>query len=77
MSDDRFEDLGGERRRAEIGDRLAERDRTHPETPRRPQVPRASNKYAWAVGIVMLMILTIVLFFQTLPNEGKGLKMFG
>ena len=74
MSDDPFEDLGSEQRRAEIGDRLAERDRTHPETPRRPEVPRAGNKYAWAVGIVMLMILTIVLFFQTLPNEGKGIN---
>ncbi|MEA2420607.1 MAG: hypothetical protein QOE60_2813 [Thermoleophilaceae bacterium] len=75
MSDDRFEDLGGERRRAEIGDELAERDRTHPEQPpRRPEVPRAGNKYAWAVGIVMLMVLGIVLFFQTLPNEGSGFQ---
>ena len=41
MSDDRFEDLGGERRRAEIGDELAERDRTHPEQPRRPEVPNS------------------------------------
>ena len=74
MSDDRFEDLGGERRRAEIGEQLAERDRTHPEHPRRPDVPRPGNKYAWAVGIVMLMVLGIVLFFQTLPNEGSGFE---
>ena len=74
MSDDRFEDLGGERRRAEIGEQLAERDRTHPERPRRPDVPRPGNKYAWAVGIVMLMVLGIVLFFQTLPNEGSGFE---
>jgi hypothetical protein len=71
VSDDRFEDLGAERR-AEIGDRLAERDRTHPE-PRRPEVPRPGNKYAWAVGIVMLMVLGVVLFVQTLPNEGSGI----
>jgi hypothetical protein len=72
VTGDRFEDLGAERR-AEIGDRLAERDRTHPEgPPRRPDVPRPGNKYAWAVGIVMLMVLGIVLFFQTLPNEGSG-----
>ena len=70
MSDDRFEDLGAGRR-AEIGDELAERDRTHPE-PRRPEVPRPGNKYAWAVGIVMVMILGVVLFTQTLPNQGKG-----
>ena len=75
MSDDRFEDLGGERRRAEIGEQLAERDRTHPEgPPRRPEVPRPGNKYAWAVGIVMLMVLGLVLFFQTLPNEGSGFE---
>lgn len=71
MTDDRFADLGSERR-AQIGDELAERDRTHPEQPRRPDVPRPGNKYAWAVGIVMLMVLGIVLFFQTLPNEGSG-----
>jgi hypothetical protein len=72
VSDDRFDDLGSERR-ARIGEELAERDRTHPEQPpRRPDVPRPGNKYAWAVGIVMLMILGIVLFFQTLPNEGSG-----
>jgi hypothetical protein len=75
VSDDRFEDLGGERRRAEIGEQLAERDRTHPEgPPRRPDVPRPGNKYAWAVGIVMLMVLGLVLFFQTLPNEGSGFE---
>jgi hypothetical protein len=71
VSDDRFDDLGAERR-AELGDRLAERDRTHPE-PRRPEVPRPGNKYAWAVGIVMLMVLGVVLFVQTLPNEGSGI----
>jgi hypothetical protein len=72
VSDDRFEDLGAARR-AEIGDELAERDRTHPE-PRRPEVPRPGNKYAWAVGIVMVMILGVVLFTQTLPNAGEALQ---
>jgi hypothetical protein len=75
VTDDRFEDLGGEQRRAEIGDRLAERDRTHPEgAPRRPEVPRPGNKYAWAVGILAVMGLGILLFLQTLPNEGKGFE---
>jgi hypothetical protein len=73
VSGDRFDDLGGERRRAEIGDRLAERDRTHPEPGRRPEVPRPGNKYAWAVGILMLMVLGVVLFTQTLPNSGEAL----
>jgi hypothetical protein len=72
VSGDRFDDLGADRR-AEIGDQLAERDRTHPE-PRRPEVPRPGNKYAWAVGIVMLMILGVVFFTQTLPNSGEALQ---
>jgi hypothetical protein len=64
---DRFEDLS-------IGDRLAERDRTHPEPVRRPEVPRPGNKYAWLVGIILLMGLGVLLFAETLPNQGKGLK---
>jgi hypothetical protein len=74
VSDDRFEDLGGEGRRADIGERLAERDRTHPEPVRRPEVPRPGNKYAWLVGILMLMGLGVLLFAQTLPNQGEGLE---
>jgi hypothetical protein len=65
--DDRFEDLT-------IGERFAERDRTHPEPVRRPEVPRPGNKYAWLVGILMLMGLGVLLFVQTLPNQGKGLR---
>jgi hypothetical protein len=65
--DDRFDDLT-------IGERLAERDRTHPEPARRPEVPRASNKYAWLVGILVLMGLGLLLFAQTLPNQGEGLQ---
>lgn len=64
---DRLDDLS-------IGDRLAERDRTHPEPGGRPEVPRASNKYAWAVGIVAVMLLGVLLFVQTLPNTGEGLR---
>jgi len=65
--DDRFEDLS-------VGERLAERDRTHPEPVRKPEVPRPGNKYAWVVGILMLMGLGVLLFAQTLPNQGKGLR---
>jgi hypothetical protein len=64
---DRFEDLS-------VGERLAERDRTHPEPARRPEVPRPGNKYAWAVGILFLMGLGVLLFAETLPNQGKGLR---
>jgi hypothetical protein len=78
---DRFEDLGpGQPDRpagqgsGSVGERLAERDRTHPEPARRPEVPRPGNKYAWLVGILMLMVLGVVLFAQTLPNKGEGLE---
>jgi hypothetical protein len=64
---DRFEDLSP-------GERLAERDRTHPEPVRPPEVPRPGNKYAWLVGILMLMGLGVLLFLQTIPNSGSGLE---
>jgi len=73
MTDDRFDDLGGNGRRS-AGERLAERDRTHPEPGGRPEVPRPGNKYAWAVGILMVMGLGVLLFAQTLPNSGEGLE---
>ena len=71
MSEDRFEDLGGQDGRS-VGERLAERDRTHPEPTRPPEVPRPGNRYAWVVGILMLMVLTVVLFRNTLPHKGEG-----
>jgi hypothetical protein len=64
--EDRFEDLT-------TGEKLAERDRTHPEPVKPPEVPRPGNKYAWAVGIVMVMGLGVLLFANTLPNTGEGL----
>ena len=75
MSDDRFEDLGanGDSDARAIGDKLAERDLTHPEPVRRPEVPRPGNKYAWLVGILALMGLSVLLFTTTLPNTGEGL----
>jgi hypothetical protein len=71
---DRFEDLGAGNGRSP-GERLAERDRTHPEPVKGPpEVPRPGNKYAWAVGIVALMGLGVLLFTTTLPNTGEGLE---
>ena len=77
MSDDRFEDLGsngGPRDARAVGDELAERDRTHPEPVRPPEVPRAGNKYAWLVGILAFMALSVILFTTTLPNTGRGIN---
>jgi hypothetical protein len=67
VSRDRFEDLT-------TGEKLAERDRTHPEPVKPPEVPRPGNKYAWVVGILMLMGLGVLLFANTLPNQGEGLE---
>jgi hypothetical protein len=71
---DRFEDLrssNGSDKSA--GERLAERDRTHPEPAAPPERPRPRNKYAWAVGILFVMVLSVLLFAQTLPNSGESL----
>ena len=37
-------------------------------------MPRPGNKYAWLVGILMLMGLGVLLFAETMPNQGKGLR---
>jgi hypothetical protein len=66
VSEDRFQDLS-------TGDKLARRDETHPEPVKPPEVPRPGNKYAWLVGVLMLMVLGFVLFFNTLPNSGEAL----
>lgn len=75
MSEDRFGDLGeGEPRSA--AERFEEEDRLRPEPdmpPKRPEVPRAGNKYAWVVGIVMLMGIGVLLLTTALPNTGAGL----
>jgi hypothetical protein len=77
--EDRFDDLGqtGAERRESIGERLAERDRSHPEgdgPPRRPEMPRQGNKYAWLVGILLLMGIGVLLLTTTLPNTGAGVE---
>jgi AhpC/TSA family len=73
---DRFGDLGGGDRRS-AAERLAERDRIDPEPDdprRRPEVPRPGNRYAWVVGIVMLMGIAVLLITTSLPNSGEGLR---
>jgi hypothetical protein len=77
VSEDRFDDLGGAERRRAIGERLEERDRTHPEPdtpPRRPEVPRRGSKYAWVVGILLLMGIGVLAFTTTLPNSGEAIQ---
>ena len=76
MPEDRFGDLGGaDTRRA--AERFEEEDRLRPEpdTARRPEAPRrpAGNRYAWVVGILMLMGIGVLLITTAIPNSGHGL----
>lgn len=80
--EDRFGDLGHESRPPNpngrsAAERLEEEDRLRPEPdmpPRRPEVPRTGNKYAWVVGIVLLMGIGVLLLTTALPNTGAGLR---
>jgi hypothetical protein len=67
VTEDRFDDLT-------TGEKLARRDETHPEPVKPPEVPRPGNKYAWLVGILMVMGLGVLLFAQTLPNAGESVQ---
>jgi hypothetical protein len=75
--EDRFGDLGRpEPDRRTAGEKLEERDRTHPEpVDRPPEAPRPANRYAWVVGIVMLMVLAGLLLTSTIANNsGEGVR---
>jgi peroxiredoxin len=76
MPDDRFGDLGTPDRRS-AAERLEEQDRVNPEPDdprRRPEVPRSSNRYAWVVGILLLMGVGVFTVTSSLPNSGEGLR---
>ncbi len=78
MPDDRFGDLGATPDRRSAAERFEELDRTDPEPddPRRrpPEVPRPGNRYAWVVGILMLMAVAVFAVTTSLPNSGEGLR---
>jgi len=75
--EDRFGDLG-EPRKPTAAERFEHEDRVNPEPDaperRKPEVPRPGNKYAWAVGIVALMVIAVVFFTVNLPNQGAGVR---
>ena len=76
MPEDRFGDLGGGRPRS-AAERLEEEDRLRPErdaAPVRPEVRRAGSRYAWVVGILMLMGIGVLLITTAVPNSGHGLR---
>jgi peroxiredoxin len=76
MPEDRFDDLGAPDRRS-AAERLEEQDRINPEPGdprRRPEVPRAGNRYAWVVGILLFMAIAVFTVTTSLPNSGEGLR---
>lgn len=76
-ADDRFADLGQGGVGRSAAERFEEEDRLRPEPDmphRRPEVPRSGNRYAWLVGIVMLMGVGVLLITTALPNTGAGLR---
>lgn len=71
MTDDRFGDLGPERRSA--AERFAELDEREPEPqPEAPKSPRPSSRYSWVVGIAFLIAI-IVAGLNAISSEGPGL----
>jgi len=76
VSDDRFGDLGEEPRAdgRTVGERLEERDRTHPEPPDRPpEHRRPSARYAWVVGVAFFAV-AVIGAINSLPNEGRSIR---
>jgi hypothetical protein len=75
--EDPFGDLGSREQsdRPSAAERLAERDRTHPEPVQRaPEPRRPTNRYAWVVGIALLMGIAVLLLTTALPNSGEGVR---
>ena len=73
MPEDRFADLGPERRSA--AERFAELDEREPEQePQRPPpAGRTGGRYGWVVGIAFIIVV-IVAGANALRNEGAGFR---
>jgi peroxiredoxin len=78
MADDPFADLDDGRPKRSAAERFEEEDRVNPEADdprrRRPEIRRPANRYAWVVGIVMLMGIGVLLLTTAIPNSGAGLE---
>jgi peroxiredoxin len=73
VPDDRFSDLGPERKSA--AERFQELDESNPEPePRKPPEPaRPGGRYGWVVGVAF-MIVVIVAGANALRNSGEGYR---
>ena len=72
MPDDRFADLGPDRKKS-AAERFAELDERSPEPePRKPpEPPRPGGRYGWVVGVAF-MIVVVVAGANALRNSGEG-----
>jgi hypothetical protein len=76
VADDRFSDLGEERKRPSAAELLAAGDEAELAAERkleRKHAPKPSSAYSWVVGIAFLLLI-IVVGLNSLPNAGEGLK---
>ena len=76
MAEDRFSDLGEERKRPSAAELLAAGDEAELAAERKleqSQAPRPSSAYSWVIGIAFLLLI-IVVGINSLPNAGEGLK---
>ncbi len=77
MPDDAFSDLGPDQpKKKSAAERFEEEDRLRPEPDLPPPKPerRPTNRYAWLVGIVMLMGIAVLLLTTAIPNSGAGIE---
>jgi hypothetical protein len=76
VAEDRFDDLGGGRRRQTAAELLAAGDEAELAAERkleRKQAPKVSSAYSWVVGVAFLLLI-IVVGVNSLPRAGEGLK---
>jgi hypothetical protein len=76
VAEDRFSDLGEERKRPSAAELLAAGDEEELRAERKLEqrrAPKPSSAYSWVVGIAFL-VLIVVVGLNSLPNAGEGLK---
>ena len=73
--DEEVDRTGRPERPPGAAERLRDRDVTDPEpVERRPPAPRPPSRYAWVVGILMLMGVGALLLTTAVPNRGHGVQ---